>query len=93
MVTNLEVFNPIYNIKIENNKFKYYDSKEKHEVIDLHRSILLEEYEKDAPIGLGEEINEELKQFIFRKLKIIKYNNINVIKHSLKLIAEKVFSP
>ena len=70
--TLLQVFTCIFNKTIEIDKFEFYDVNDKGEFKKLNRYKPLDEHEKGNGYELGEEVTEELKSFMTKRLERLK---------------------
>ena len=68
-----------------------HDNKDEDQFEVLNRYELLDDCGKEIEFDLCEEIEEELKANISKRLKIRICNDISIVKNSLKLTGEKIF--
>ena len=68
-----------------------HDNFEKNELTVLDGYILLDESENDTETDLGQNITEALSPISIERLKITKYENINLMRSSFKLTEDKLY--
>ena len=79
------------NITNDNNNFKLYDSEEEAKRNKFEHIITFRwTWKRKSQIDTGREFNYELGPIVNKKLKIVKYNNVTVRKHSSKLREEEI---